>query len=87
MSTTRVQQGDLLGPLFYTIVLHPLIYQISDNCKLIRHAWCHDDGTFIGDSKEVAKALDIIQKADPRLGLVLNIHKTTIFWLSCDDCK
>jgi hypothetical protein len=78
MSATGVQQGDPLGPLLFALVLHPLIHQIRDSCKLLLHAWYLDDGTLVGDSGEVAKALDIIRVFGPELGLVLNIRKTEI---------
>jgi len=35
----------------------------------------------------MAKALGIIRGFGSRLGLDLNIHKTEIFWLLCDDNK
>ncbi|KAI3761763.1 hypothetical protein L1987_52185 [Smallanthus sonchifolius] len=50
-STTGVQQGDPLGPLLFALVLHPLVHQIRDCCKLLFHAWYLDDGTIIGDAK------------------------------------
>jgi hypothetical protein len=87
MSSTGVQQGDPLGPLLFALVLHPLIHMIRDNCKLLLHAWYLDDGTVVGDSREVAKALDIIRERGPGLGLDLNIRKTEIFWPSCDGNK
>jgi hypothetical protein len=64
--------------LYYTLLL------ISDSCKILLHVWYLDDGTLVGDSGEVSKALDIIHVFRPELGLVLNIRKTEIFWLSCD---
>lgn len=86
-STTGVQQGDPLGPLLFALVLHPLVHRIRDCCQLLFHAWYLDDGTIIGDTKEVAKALDIIRAEGPRLGLVLNIKKTEVFWPSCNGMK
>lgn len=86
-STTGVQQGDPLGPLLFALVLHPLVHRIRDCCKLLFHAWYLDDGTIIGDTKEVAKALDIIRAEGPRLGLELNIKKTEVFWPSCNGVK
>jgi len=79
MSATGVQQGDPLGPLFFALVLHPLIHLIRDSCKLLLHTWYLDDGTLVGDSEKVAKALDIIRVFGIELGFELNIRKTEIF--------
>ncbi|PWA97147.1 reverse transcriptase domain-containing protein [Artemisia annua] len=70
-----VQQGDPLGPLLFALALHPLVLKIQDDCALPFHAWYLDDGTIIGDSVQVAKALDIISREGPSLGLQLNIKK------------
>ncbi|KAJ0755819.1 putative reverse transcriptase domain, exostosin, DNA/RNA polymerase superfamily [Helianthus annuus] len=86
-STTGVQQGDPLGPLLFALVLHPLVHQIRDKCKLLLHAWYLDDGTIIGGSEEVARVLDTIKVTGPTLGLELNIKKTELFWPSCDGSK
>ncbi|GJY21074.1 putative reverse transcriptase domain-containing protein [Tanacetum coccineum] len=86
-SATGVQQGDPLGPLLFALVLHPLIHKIRDSCKLLLHAWYLDDGTVIGDSKEVSKVLGIIKVSGLGLGLELNIKKTEIFWSSCNGMK
>ncbi|KAD4385977.1 hypothetical protein E3N88_26146 [Mikania micrantha] len=86
-STTGVQQGDPLGPLPFALVLHPLVHRIKVGCALSFHAWYLDDGTIIGDAKEVAKALDIIRAEGPVLGLELNIKKTEVFWPSCNGVK
>ncbi|CAL5191851.1 unnamed protein product [Lathyrus oleraceus] len=87
MSATRVKQGDPLGPLLFSIVLHALILHIRGNCKLLLHALDLDDETVIRDSEEVAKALDIILETGSDLSLELNIYKTDIFWPLCDGNK
>lgn len=79
-SATGVQQGDPLGPLLFSLVLHPLVHKIAAHCSLDMHAWYLDDGTIIGDTLEVSKALKIIQQEGASCGLHLNIRKTEIFW-------
>ncbi|GJW81674.1 hypothetical protein Tco_0145649 [Tanacetum coccineum] len=43
-------------------------------------AWYLDDGTIVGDTLMVAKALDIIKSNGPNRGLFLNVDKTELFW-------
>ncbi|GJW51884.1 hypothetical protein Tco_0093235 [Tanacetum coccineum] len=57
-----------------------LLYEFKDSCKLLLH-----DGTVIGDSKEVARVLDIIKVSGPVLGSgLLNIKKTRDMLASCN---
>ncbi|GJT76121.1 ribonuclease H-like domain-containing protein [Tanacetum coccineum] len=48
----EARQGDSLGPFLFSLVLHLLVHNIRDSCKLLLHAWYLDDGTVIGDSEE-----------------------------------
>ena len=86
-ATTGVQQGDPLGPLLFALALHPLVLILQESCSLPFQAWYLDDGTLIGNTIEVAKALNIIQTEGPILGLKLNIKKTEVFWPSCNGLK
>ncbi|GKB04678.1 hypothetical protein Tco_0832873 [Tanacetum coccineum] len=43
-------------------------------------AWYLNDGTIIGDTLVVGKALELIMKDGPSSGLHLNIDKTKVFW-------
>nr|GEV98996.1 putative reverse transcriptase domain-containing protein [Tanacetum cinerariifolium] len=55
-------------------------WTINQLCKLTLHAWYLNDGTIVGDTLMVAKALDIIKTKGPARGLFLNVDKTEIFW-------
>ncbi|GJV46420.1 reverse transcriptase domain-containing protein [Tanacetum coccineum] len=57
-SCQGVQQGDPLGPLLFSLVLHPLICKIRDSFSLSLHAWYLDDGTIVGDTVVVGKTLE-----------------------------
>lgn len=83
-SAQGVQQGDPLGPLLLSLSLHPLVCKIATQCKLDLNAWYLDDGTLIGETNEVDKALQILRKNGPEKGLKLNIQKTEFFWPQTD---
>nr|GEV52001.1 hypothetical protein [Tanacetum cinerariifolium] len=78
-SCQGVQQGDPLGPLLFALALHPLVQTINQSCELTFQAWYLDDGTIVGDTLMVAKALDIIKTNAPTRGLFLNVDKTKLF--------
>ncbi|GKB50045.1 putative reverse transcriptase domain-containing protein [Tanacetum coccineum] len=79
-SCQGVQQGDPLGSLLFSLVLHPLIYKIRDSFSLSLHAWYLDDGTIVGDTVVVGKVLELIIEDGPGCGIHLNIDKTEVFW-------
>ncbi|GJV46926.1 putative reverse transcriptase domain-containing protein [Tanacetum coccineum] len=78
-SCQGVQQGDPLGPLLFSLVLHPLIYKIRDSFILSLHAWYLDDRTIVGDTVVVGKVLELIMEDRLGCGLHLNIDKTEFF--------
>nr|GEV74966.1 ABC transporter A family member 9-like [Tanacetum cinerariifolium] len=75
-----VQQGDTLGPLLFSLVLHPLICKIKNSFDLCLLAWYLDDGTIIGDTLVVGKVLELIMEDGLRCGLHLHVDKTELFW-------
>nr|GEV25251.1 hypothetical protein [Tanacetum cinerariifolium] len=78
MIMPRGATKDPLGPLLFSLVLHSFC-KIRDSFSLSLQAWYLDDGTIVGDTLVVGKALELIVKDGPRCGLYLNVDKTEIF--------
>ena len=75
-SESGVQQGDPLGPLFFSLVLHKVIAAIDadDDClRLILQAWYLDDGVLAGPKHAVLRALSIIEDLGTSWGIFLGL--------------
>lgn len=70
--------------MFFALALLPLMCSIASQCSLDFNTWYLDDVIETGDTLEVSKALNIIQKKGGSRGMHLNIKKTEIFWPSTD---
>ena len=79
-SRCGVQQGDPLGPLGFSLTLHPMVERIRAEVPgLTLNAWYLDDGTLMGSPEDLAAALNIIEEDGPSVGLHLNRAKSLLF--------
>ena len=73
LSCCGVQQGDPLGPLGFSLALHPIVEKIQEQVPGLQiNAWYLDDGTLCGSAKVLHTALNIIEEEGPARGLHLN---------------
>ena len=79
LSSSRVQQGDPLGPLGFALTLHPIFARIQQEVPgLLINAWYLDDSTLCGSPDDLAAALAIVEAEGPSWGLFLNWSKSLI---------
>ena len=78
LSDEGVQQGDPLGPLFFSLVALELANEINHQADLDLQLWYLDDGVLIGKAQDTRNALDTIARVGPRWGLHLNMSKCEI---------
>ena len=87
LSCSGVQQGDPLGPLAFSLVLHPLVERIQREVPgLLLNGWYLDDGTLCGSPEDLLSALAILEEEGPSRGLHLNHSKSLLFLLTDPSC-
>ncbi len=85
LSQCGVQQGDPLGPLGFSMALHPILQEIRDKVPgLIVNSWYLDDGVLCGSIDDLLSALHIVESNGPPCGLHLNRAKSLLFHSSSE---
>lgn len=80
-SCRGVQQDDPLGPLIFSLALHPIIEKLKSDLKL----FYLDDGCLIGDPTTVLSDFIHIVEASKSIGLEINPNKCELFFCSNTD--
>ena len=80
LSRCGVQQGDPLGPLLFSLTLHPIVERIKREVpELNINVWYLDDGTLCGNQNNLMRALEIVEEDGPARGLFLNRGKSLLY--------
>ena len=79
-SECGVQQDEPLGPLLFSLALHKLVSSIDadDGCPdlhVLLQAWYLDDGILAGSGPAVLRAVHLLDKLGPALGIHINLTK------------
>lgn len=74
LSERGCQQGDPLGPLLFSLTIHPIVRKVT--CEL--NLWYLDDGTLLGYTPDVAESAKIVQQESRTIGLELNPTKCEV---------
>ena len=81
-STAGVQQGDNLGPLLFATTIHSLLGELKAILGIDLVIGYLDDIVVAGDCEAVLRALLVLQRSIPSLGLTLNMAKCELIPLA-----
>lgn len=74
-SAVGCQQGDPLGPVIFSLAIHPIIQRLNSKFN----TWYLDDGSLGGNADIVFKDLEFLIKEFSCVGLTLNFSKCELF--------
>ena len=78
-SCMGVQQGDPLGPLLFSVVLHGFLKELEAQVPdLVLNLWFLDDGTIIGTKRQLLEVMKVLEENTLR-GLHPNWSKSLVW--------
>ena len=75
-SQAGVQQGDPLGPLFFALLLQPVLLKVQDVDGLTLNAWYLDDSNLAGTTPALQESWDILVREGVPRGLFVSLDKS-----------
>jgi hypothetical protein len=78
-SEEGVHQGDPLGPVLFSVALHPFLLDVQRDHPTIRSLAYLDDMFFIGPVDDVLSALSDVETSLHAIGLTISLAKCEIF--------
>jgi ubiquitin carboxyl-terminal hydrolase 44/49 len=82
-SCRGVQQGDPLGPFFFSLALKKMCTRLRATDGVLS-VWYLDDGTIVGPVDAVFEAWQLVQQESEEIGLRLNTKKCELFAQAAD---
>ncbi len=82
-SSEGAQQGDPIGPLAFSLALHPIILELKKRFGLDLLFFYLDDGVLAGEKEKVAEAMVFLREESARIGLIVNDEKCEVVPLFC----
>ena len=78
-SEQGVQQGDVCGPLLFSVAIHQAVRAAAAAAGIAWSRWYLDDGHLRGSSSHLETALHILQVEFEKVGLEINLTKCCLF--------
>ena len=78
LSREGIQQGDPLGPLIFSLAIHPLVKRLHTLSGVQWSGWYLDDGNLFASPAAARACVAMVQADGPSMGHYLNTSKSSV---------
>jgi len=79
-----VRQGDPLGPLFFSLGIHPILKQLNDSYPRVKVMAYLDDILFLGNDRDCIAAFQTLRDEAAKIGLLIKSEKCILYSIHGD---